>query len=90
MGPLKFLANVTILYIIKRKIMDKKVFKQEILNFVTSRENNIRKGQAVFNYIDEKYGIARDIQHIDNIDCFYDDYYIDEFLDAAYNRLYTK
>lgn len=44
---------------------------------------NWRKGQSVFNYIDNVYGIARTIQLKYGIDCFYNDKYIDDFLDKA-------
>lgn len=46
-----------------------------------------RKGQAVFNIVDTKYGVARDVQFQDGIDCFYDDQKIADFLAAAYKRL---
>lgn len=44
---------------------------------------NWRKGQSVFNYIDAVYGVARNIQFEYRIDCFYNDKYIDDFLDKA-------
>lgn len=44
---------------------------------------NWRKGQSVFNYIDAVYGVARNIQFEYGIDCFYNDKYIDDFLDKA-------
>ena len=44
---------------------------------------NWRKGQSVFNYIDNVYGIARTIQFKWGIDCFYNDNNIDEFLNKA-------
>ena len=44
---------------------------------------NWRKGQSVFNYIDNVYGIARTIQFKWGIDCFYNDDNIDEFLNKA-------
>ncbi len=46
-----------------------------------------RKGQSIFNIIDSKYGVARDVQFIDGIDCFYDNEQIEPFLIAAYKRL---
>ena len=46
-----------------------------------------RKGQSVFNIVDSKYGVARDVQFIDGIDCFYRDEQIEPFLIAAYKRL---
>lgn len=55
--------------------------KQEIANnkFPTSW----RKGQSVFNYIDSVYGVARKVQFEDNIDCFYSDDSIDDFINAS-------
>ena len=44
---------------------------------------NWRKGQSIFNYIDNVYGIARTIQFKWGIDCFYNDNNIDEFLNKA-------
>lgn len=44
---------------------------------------NWRKGQSVFNYIDAVYRVARNIQFEYRIDCFYNDKYIDDFLDKA-------
>lgn len=47
-----------------------------------------RKGQKVFNYIGEVYGVARYIQFNYNIDCYYDDNKINEFLKVAFRRLH--
>ena len=44
---------------------------------------NWRKGQSVFNYIDNIYGVARTIQFKYGIDCFYNNDNIDEFLNKA-------
>ena len=44
---------------------------------------NWRKGQSVFNYIDNVYGVARTIQFKYGIDCFYNNDNIDEFLNKA-------
>ena len=44
---------------------------------------NWRKGQSVFNYIDAVYGVARNIQFEYRIDCFYNDKYIDDFINKA-------
>lgn len=49
----------------------------------TKFPKNWRKGQSVFNYIDNVYGIARTIQFKYGIDCFYNDDNIDEFLNKA-------
>lgn len=47
-----------------------------------------RKGQAVFNYIEETYGnVARKVQFEDNVDCFYNDEQIVPFLNKVKERL---
>lgn len=46
-----------------------------------------RQGQFVFNYIDQIYGVARDVQFKDNVDCFYNDDKIDAFLECVIKRL---
>ncbi len=75
--------------------------KEELLDQIcpNKRPNHIRKGQYIFNWIDQHYqnkvysepnlyiSIAREVQFIDKIDCFYDDSKIDEFLDACLNRI---
>lgn len=44
----------------------------------------LRFGQAVFNYIDEEYGVARYVQFDDEIDCFYNDELVDEFIELSW------
>ena len=47
-----------------------------------------RHGQFVFNRVDVLFGeVAREVQFVDHIDCFYDDTKIDRFLDAVLVRL---
>ena len=47
-----------------------------------------RHGQFVFNRVEALYGrVAREVQFLDHIDCFYDDTKIDRFLDAVLTRL---
>ena len=67
--------------------MTKEEFKKDVLCFAKNRPAQWRKGQAVFNYIDMTYGVARDVQFIDHVDCFYIDENIDQFIDKAYDRL---
>lgn len=67
--------------------MTKEEFKKEVLDFADNRPTHWRKGQAVFNYIDAEYGVARDVQFIDHVDCFYIDENIEQFIDKAYDRL---
>ena len=55
--------------------------------FSIPRPKHWRKGQFVFNYIDQVYGIARTVQFKDKVDCFYNDDKIDEFLEYTIKRL---
>ena len=43
-----------------------------------------RYGQTVFNVIDEHFHVARQVQFDMDIDCFYDDTIVPQFIDAAY------
>lgn len=50
-----------------------------------------RKGQSVFNVIEKKFGdVARDVQFIDGIDCFYDDKSISPFIAKCWERINKK
>ena len=62
-------------------------FKNEIARVIENRPKSWRKGQAVFNYIESKYGVARSVQFNDGVDCFYRDDQIEEFLQKAYERI---
>jgi hypothetical protein len=64
-------------------------FKQEIYNWMPNKPKNWREGQAVFNYIDEVYGVARTVQFHENVDCFYDDSKIDVFIETC-AKIITK
>lgn len=46
-----------------------------------------RRGQAVFNVIEERFGVARDVQFEDGVDCFYDDSKINEFIECSWKRI---
>jgi hypothetical protein len=65
-------------------------FKNEINDVIAYRPKHIRKGQAVFNYIDSKYDVARAVQFGDNVDCFYRDDQIEDFIKASYKRIIKK
>lgn len=54
-----------------------------------ANEYGWRTGQSVFNLLDlHIYGkVARDVKDFDNVDCFYDDSKIEEFIKCAYDRL---
>ena len=60
-------------------------FKRNVLNFVDNKPKAWRDGQAVFNYINDTYGVARNVQFGKNVDCFFDDAKIDEFIRESYD-----
>lgn len=62
-------------------------FRNEVLTAMNIRPKNWRRGQFVFNYIDEKYGVARSVQFLDEIDCYYDDSKIGAFIERSYERI---
>ena len=62
-------------------------FQAEVLDAISQRPSQYRIGQAVFNYIDEKYGVARYVQFVEGIDCFYDDDQIIPFIYSSYVAL---
>ena len=71
--------------------MERKDFEEEVLDYANNRKpKSWRVGQAVFNYIDNQYGVARDVQFKENVDCFYDDKLIKDFLRLSYNRIRKK
>lgn len=74
--------------------------KEQLLSKIqpSKRPEYLRKGQYIFNWIDQNFqipeqfnfknsSIARQVQFIDGIDCFYDDSKINEFLDACLVRI---
>lgn len=67
-------------------ILSKSGFELPIWEEVNKRPYFIRRGQAVFNATEKIYGVTREVQFNDRIDCFYDDSQIEAFLEAAYQR----
>lgn len=67
--------------------MTYKEFVNEVEADALNRPSYIRKGQAVFNYVNHKYGVARAVQFKDGVDCFYDNKKIEAFLECAYKRI---
>lgn len=62
--------------------------KIEVLKASENKPKKWRLGQFVFNYIEANYGeVARKVQFIDKIDCFYQNENIDDFLKACINRI---
>ena len=73
-------------------IKDKDLFKEHVKRIAKSIIDeipNIRYGQAIFNYVDEKYEVARIAQFDYGIDCFYDDTKVEPFLDKCYELIKT-
>lgn len=62
---------------------------EEFKNSIYSIEkpSNWRDGQFVFNTIDKLYKVARKVQFENNIDCFYDDSKINQFIVACFNEI---
>lgn len=67
--------------------MEYNELKGEVLKLAKERPSFIRKGQFVFNYIDEKYGVAREVQFVDGVDCFHDDSQIESFLVRSLEKI---
>ena len=60
---------------------------EEVVTAASVRPSYMRFGQFVFNYIDEHYGVVRQVQFIDGVDCFYCDDRVTEFLDKSLIRI---
>ena len=62
---------------------------EEFKNSIYSIEkpSHWREGQFVFNTIDKLYKVARKVQFENNIDCFYDDSKINQFIVACFNEI---
>lgn len=61
--------------------------KNEVMTEAQNRPPYIRLGQFVFNYIDTVYGVARQVQFDDKVDCYHLDKNIDEFLECSLKRI---
>ena len=66
--------------------MDFEMFKATVNSLAEQSPKCWRKGQSVFNIVDKIFGVARDVQFLDGIDCFYVDDKIDDFMKAAYEH----
>lgn len=64
-------------------------FYKDIINGIKEYPSELRLGQSIYNYIHEKHGIARNVVDTYQVDCFYDDTYIKDFIDKAY-EIYNK
>ena len=62
--------------------------KEEVALALENKPKEWRIGQFVFNYIEYKYGeVARKVQFVDGVDCFFRDDKVDEFLEACVKRI---
>ena len=62
-------------------------FQSDILCALANKPSSMRKGQFVYMYIHEKYGVANAVQYIDDVDCYSNDNGIDSFIQHAYKRV---
>lgn len=67
-------------------MIDQNRFLETIWKKVLKCPKDWRLGQSVFNVVDREFGVARDVQFLDGIDCFYADDNIPKFLDCAWER----
>ena len=63
--------------------MTAKELHDEVYAWMPEKPKNWREGQAVFNYVGEVYGVARDAQFGYHVDCFYDDEKINAFIETC-------
>lgn len=66
--------------------MSKEEFINKVWEEVYKCPEEWRTGQAVFNVINDVFGVARTVQFEDGVDCFYDDNAIMSFIDHAWVR----
>ena len=65
-------------------------FTQQVEDGILYYPNDWRYGQKVFNYVDMKFGdVARLVQAINGVDCFYNDDAVEPFLIRAFERIYS-
>lgn len=70
-------------------MITKPFFDYLVWQEVLYRPEYMRRGQSVFNTVSYLFGVAREVQFVAGIDCFYDDSQVEAFLDAAY-KCYLK
>lgn len=66
-------------------MLTKEEFRNNVLSNIKIFPDCWRYGQKVFNYIDAKFGVARNVQCVHNIDCFYDDTLVEPFISTCYD-----
>lgn len=71
-------------------ILNFEEFRQTVFDGIKECPDNWRYGQKAFNYIDAQYGVARTVQFVHNIDCFYNDNLVDAFIKCSFNEYNIK
>lgn len=67
--------------------MTKEEFLNEVELIIQNRPEWSRKGQAVFHYIEQKYGVATVAKFSHGKDCYYEDKYIKDFVECCWQLL---
>jgi len=63
-------------------------FRSKVLSYANNQRPLLwRRGQSVFNYINSRYHVARDVQFLDGVDCYYNDNMIDQFISLSWKRI---
>ena len=65
----------------KQKLID------EINIVLVNKPSYLRKGEFIYNYIDENYNVVNNIRVRDFVSCLFDNDYIDKFLECASKRI---
>ncbi len=65
-------------------------FVEDLWARVRNCPSDWRTGQAVFNVLDYDFGVARAVQFEDGVDCFYNDYNIQDFIDRCWVRICSQ
>ena len=71
----------------KEKRMTKQELIDEIKIALANKPSYLRKGEFIYNYIDETYNVADDVRLKDFVSCFFDNDSIDKFLECASKRI---
>ena len=71
----------------KEERMTKQKLIDEINIALVDKPSYLRKGEFIYNYIEETYNVADDVRLKDFVSCFFDNDYIDEFLECASKRI---
>jgi hypothetical protein len=71
----------------RNKYRNVRKFRKSVYEAVKERPEYIRLGQAVFNYIDAEYGVARILQFRYGLDCYYYDDITPYFIEKAYELI---